>query len=82
MKNKVEILSPGKNCCKTSRLIKYLELFFEENKIEAEFIIVDNADEFEKYKTRILPTIIINGTIVARGLKKFYCFRHLECGKQ
>jgi hypothetical protein len=30
---------------------------------------VDNADEFEKYKTWILPTIIINGNIVARGYK-------------
>ncbi|HHH53450.1 MAG TPA: hypothetical protein ENK91_07310 [Bacteroidetes bacterium] len=69
MGNKVEILSPGKNCRKTSRLIKYLKIFFKENNIEAEFVIVDNADEFEKYKTWILPTIIINGNIVARGYK-------------
>ena len=69
MINKVEILSPGTNCRKTSRLIKYLKLFFKENNIEAEFVIVDNAEEFDKYKTWILPTIILNGKIVARGYK-------------
>ncbi len=43
--------------------------FFAEKNIEAEFTIISNADEFIKYRTSILPTILINGKIVARGYR-------------
>ena len=69
MKNKVEILSPGKGCWKTRKIIKYLETFFSENNIEAEFEIISSTEEFLKYRTWILPTIIINNKIVARAYR-------------
>lgn len=67
MKNKVEILSPGPGCRKTRKIIKSIKKFFLKNNIDAEFNIISNANEFGKYKTWILPTIIINDKIVARG---------------
>ncbi len=69
IKNKVEILSPGPSCWKTRKIIKSLQQFFNDNNIEVDFKIINNADEFLKYKTWILPTIIINNKIVARGYR-------------
>ena len=46
-----------------------MKQFFKEKDIEADFIIISNADEFLKYRTWILPTIIINGKIVTRGYR-------------
>ncbi len=69
MKNSVEILSPGPNCWKTKKIIKSIEQFFEKNSIEAEFRVINTIDDFVKYKTWILPTILINGKIVARGYR-------------
>ncbi len=69
MKNSVEILSPGPNCWKTRKIIKSIERFFEENSIEAEFRVINTIDDFVKYRTWILPTILINGKIVARGYR-------------
>ena len=69
MKNRVEVLSPGSNCWKTKKIIESMKQFFKEKDIEADFTIISNADEFIKYRTWILPTIIINGKIVARGYR-------------
>ena len=69
MKNKVEILSPGPSCWKTRKIIKSIEQFLIEQHIDAEFKIISNAHEFLKYRTWILPTIIINGKIIARGYR-------------
>ena len=69
MKNKVEILSPGPNCWKTKKIIKSMEQFFDEQNIEADFKIITSLKEFIKYRTWILPTIIINNKIVARGYR-------------
>jgi len=69
MINKVEILSPGPNCWKTKKIIKSIEQFFSDNNIDAEFNTISNAHEFLKYRTWILPTIIINDKIVARGYR-------------
>lgn len=35
--------------------------------VDATIDIVDSIDEFLKYKTWILPTLVINGRNVARG---------------
>ena len=69
MKNKVEILSPGPGCWKTKKIIKSIKQFFMENNIDAEFNIISNTHEFIKYRTWILPTIIINNKVVARGYR-------------
>jgi len=52
-KNTITILSPGPNCWKTKKIIAS----------------ISNLKEFAKYKIWILPTIIINDKIVARGYR-------------
>jgi len=69
MINKVEILSPGPACWKTKKIIRYLEDFFMKHHIDVEFKIISNINEFTKYRTWILPTIIINNKIIARGYR-------------
>ncbi len=69
MINKVEILSPGINCWKTKKIIESLNKFFRENDIQAEILIVTNQKDFLKYRTWLLPTIIINDKVVARGYR-------------
>ena len=67
MINQVKILSANANCSVTKRIINSLDKFFKENNISAEFIIISNLDDLLKYRTWILPTIIINEKIVAKG---------------
>ena len=67
MRNKVKILSPGPGCWKTKKIIKLMKAFFEKNNIEADFEILTRLKDFLKYKTWILPTVIINNKVVARG---------------
>ena len=69
MTNSIEILSPGTNCRKTQKIIKSMEQFFIEHNIEADIKIISGLREFVKYKTWIVPTIIINGKVVARGYR-------------
>ncbi len=69
MINKVKILSANTYCRRTKRIVNSLDKFFKENNIEAEFTIISNLDEILKYRTWILPTIIINETIVAKGCR-------------
>jgi len=69
MKNKIKILSPGQGCWKTKKIIKSLEQFFSENNIDVELEIVSSLKEFLKYKTWILPTVVINNKVVARGYR-------------
>ena len=68
-KNKITILSPGLNCWKTKKIIISINKFIDKRNIKAEFGIISNLKEFVKYRTWILPTIIINGEIVARGYR-------------
>ena len=69
MKNQIKILSPGDGCGRTRKIIRYLESFMAEKHIEATFTIETDPEEFIKYPTWLLPTIIINGKIAARGYK-------------
>jgi len=69
MINKVEILSPGPGCRRTQKIIRYLKDFFRENHIEAEFKIISSISEFVKYRTWLLPTIVLNDKIIARGYR-------------
>ena len=69
MINKVKILLLGSNCWKTKKIIKSIEQFFEKQNIEAEFQIISSLKEFIKYRTWILPSIIINNEIVERAYR-------------
>jgi len=69
MKNKVKILSPGPGCWKSKKIIKSMKEFMAENNIEADFEVVTKLKDFLKYRTWILPTVIINNKVVARGYR-------------
>lgn len=48
-------------------MIARVEEAVEVSGVEANIDIVDSIGEFVKYKTWILPTLVINGQNVARG---------------
>ena len=67
MINKVKILTTNASCRRTQKVINRLKAFFEKHNIEAEFTIISNLEEILKYRTWILPTIIINDIITGKG---------------
>jgi len=66
-KNRIEILCPSPKCRKCTRIIKAMEILLKEENVEAEIIIIDLLEELITKHTWILPTIIVNDKIVARG---------------
>lgn len=67
MKHEIKILCPGRKCGKCRRMIAMVENAVEVSGVDANIEIVDSIKEFVKYKTWILPTLVINGKNVARG---------------
>ncbi len=68
-KNKIEILSPGQSCLKTKKIIKKIQKLISEANLDAEIIVVSDLPKILEYETWILPTVVVNGKIVARGYK-------------
>jgi len=66
-KNRIEILCPSVKCGKCTRIIKAMEILLKAENIEAKIIIIDQLEELITKHTWILPTIIVNDQIVARG---------------
>lgn len=66
-KNRIEILCPSRKCRKCTRIIKAIETLLKEEQLEADIRIVDQLEEMLTKRTWILPTIIVNDKIVARG---------------
>ena len=69
MKNTIVILSPGPACWKSRKIIRYLEEYLEKARIEAEIRVVSKLKEMLTYRSWILPTIVINNKVIARGYK-------------
>ncbi len=67
MSNQIKILSPGPACRRTRRIVSQLERYFEVRQIPVHFEIETDLEKIKAYETWILPTIIINDTIVSRG---------------
>jgi hypothetical protein len=67
MSVRLEILCPGSKCRKCRRMIKQVEQAILESGLEAEVKIVDSMDELLKYPTWVLPALLINGKMFARG---------------
>jgi len=67
--NKIEILSPGKGCKRTQKIINWVKNILDKNKIKYKLEIITEQKRFTDYQTWILPTLIVNGRIVARGYK-------------
>ncbi len=67
MPHSIVILSPGKNCRKTNKIIQALKAEINKNHWQAKIEIITRTEQFLNYKTWILPTIIIDNKIVSRG---------------
>jgi hypothetical protein len=63
----LEILCPGTKCRKCKRMVKQVEEAVIESGMEADVKIVDKMDELLKYQTWVLPALVINGKMFARG---------------
>jgi hypothetical protein len=67
MSVRLEILCPGAKCRKCRRMVKRVEEAVLESGMEADVKIVDNIDELLEYQTWVLPALVINGKMFARG---------------
>ncbi|MFW6043377.1 MAG: thioredoxin family protein [Marinilabiliaceae bacterium] len=67
MTHEIKILCPGRKCGKCRRMIERVEEAVKVSGVETNIEIVDSIGELVKYKTWILPTLVINGKNVARG---------------
>lgn len=64
---KLIILCPGQKCRKCIRMVKQVEEAVQESGMEAEVQIVDKIDELVRFNTWVLPALVINGKMIARG---------------
>lgn len=67
MTNKIKILCPPHKCKKCKRIISKLNETLQNEGVNYDMELVNQLEELLKYPTWILPTIIINGHVVARG---------------
>ncbi len=65
--NTIEILCPPQKCTKCDKIIKSIEKMMDQEHIQAQITIVNSIDKIINRNTWILPTIIVNGKVVARG---------------
>ena len=67
MTAKVFILCPGSKCRKCRRMIQKVNEAVMESGMDAEVKIIDKIEELIKFNTWVLPALMINGRMVARG---------------
>lgn len=67
--NHIEILSSGKSCRRSKKIIRYVETLIENHQLEAQIEVITEAKSFLNYRTWILPTVVVNGKIVSRGYR-------------
>ena len=48
-------------------MVRQVEDAVQESGMEAEVVIVDKIDELVKFNTWVLPALVINGKMIARG---------------
>jgi len=63
----IVILCPGSKCKKCRRMIHQVEEAVLESGLEVEIKILDKLDDLMKYNTYVLPALVINGKMFARG---------------
>jgi len=61
------ILCPPINCGKCRRMQEKLTALIDREDLDAEIKIVKHLQQMLTYRTWILPTLIINDKVVARG---------------
>ncbi len=67
MINQVKILCPGRKCGKCRKMIERVEHVANLSNHAIEINIINTIEEMVQYKTWLLPTLIINDQIIARG---------------
>ena len=67
MKNEIKILCPGRKCGKCRRILSRVEEAVSLSETETSITIIDSLEEILKHPTWILPTLVINDKVVARG---------------
>jgi len=63
----IKLLCPPKKCGKCRRMISRMESILKELGMSEEIQIVNDPEEIQQYPTWVLPTLIINGEVIARG---------------
>ncbi len=63
----ITILCPGSKCKKCRRMIRQVEEAVQESGLETEILIRDKLEDLLKYNTYVLPALVINGKMFARG---------------
>jgi hypothetical protein len=72
MKNRISILCPPKQCGKCKRTIAKLRSMIDQNDINAELEVINTLEDLIKYPSWILPSIMVNGKIIAKGFVPDY----------
>jgi len=67
LENEIKIFCPKKKCGKCTRLFARVEEAIKISGQSCKIEKVDSLDEMMKYPTWILPTLVINGKVAARG---------------
>jgi hypothetical protein len=67
MHHEIKILCPGRKCGKCRRMLSRVEEAAILSETKVNIVIIDKLEELLKYQTWILPTLIINEVIVAKG---------------
>jgi len=63
----IKVLCPGQKCGKCRRMISQVEKAASISGISINIVVIDKLEEILQYQTWILPTLIINEVIVAKG---------------
>lgn len=63
----IVILCPGSKCKKCRRMINQVMEVVKESGIESDVQILDKLDDLLRYNTYVLPALVINGKMIARG---------------
>ena len=61
------ILCPGTKCRKCRRMVQTVQEAVEESGTEVDVKILDTIEELVKFNTWVLPALVINGKMFARG---------------
>lgn len=67
MSVEIFILCPGQKCRKCKKMVRQVEEAVQESGIETEVKIIDKIEDLIKYNTYVLPALVINGKMFARG---------------
>ena len=67
MPAEIIILCPGTKCRKCRRMVQTVQEAVEESGTEVDVKILDTIEELVKFNTWVLPALVINGKMFARG---------------